>query len=216
MSSIAISSREIVKTFQEQIGVKADGLVGKNTYKAGQLFLELTPDQAANFFGQCYVETGGFRSFEENLNYTSADRLRQVFPKYFKTRDPKEYTNNPEKLANLVYGGRLGNNQEGDGWNFRGRGAIQLTGRSNYASFGKHLQEIGLIANYTEILEMPEKVLDFSFLVAYWYFGKRVGWSLANTVNSQSVAEITRKITGSSSRAFSERYSKTLEIRKLL
>lgn len=214
--SFTISSREIVETFQKQIGVKADGLVGKNTYKAGQLFFKLTPDQAANFFGQCYVETGGFRSFEENLNYTSADRLRQVFPKYFKTRDPKDYTNSPKKLANLVYGGRLGNVQEDDGWNFRGRGAIQLTGRSNYTSFGKYLQETGTVANWMEIIEMPEKVLDFSFLVAYWYFSKRVGWTLANVVDSQSVAEITRRITGSSSRAFSERYSKSLQIRKLL
>lgn len=214
--SSTISSKEIVKIFQKQIGVKADGLVGKNTYKAGQLFYELTPEQAANFFGQCYVETGGFRSFEENLNYTSADRIRQVFPKYFKTRDPREYTNSPEKLANLVYGGRLGNVQVGDGWNFRGRGAIQLTGRSNYVSFGKYLQEVGIVVDCMEIVEMPEKVLDFSFLVAYWYFSKRVGWSLANSVSSQSIAEITRKVTGSSSRAFSERYSKTLEIRKLL
>ena len=95
-----------------------------------------TPLRLAHFLAQTCHESGGFRLIEENLNYR-AESLTKVFPKYFKTRDPSEYARNPEKIANVVYASRMGNGptESGDGYSFRGRGLIQLTGRNNYTSF---------------------------------------------------------------------------------
>lgn len=100
-----------------------------------------TPKRIAMFFAQCAHESGGFKYKAENLNY-SADALLRVFPRYFKDRDPNEYARNPEKIANVVYNdanrsekGKLGNTEPGDGWKFRGRGYIQLTGKNNYQKF---------------------------------------------------------------------------------
>lgn len=93
-----------------------------------------TPKRLASFLAQCGHETMGFTRFEENLNY-SVDAIKRVFPKYFRTVDPASYARNPEKLANRVYASRMGNGDEdsGDGWKYRGRGLIHITGRANYA-----------------------------------------------------------------------------------
>lgn len=93
-----------------------------------------TPKRLASFLAQCGHETMGFTRFEENLNY-SVDAIKRVFPKYFRTVDPADYARNPEKLANRVYASRMGNGDEdsGDGWRYRGRGLIHITGRANYA-----------------------------------------------------------------------------------
>ncbi len=105
-----------------------------------------TPDRIAGFFAQCGHESGDFKVKVENLNY-SADRLKAVFPKYFKTRDPNAYARKPELIASLVYGNRMGNGDESskEGYKFRGRGFIQLTGKTNYTAFadsiGKSIDE---------------------------------------------------------------------------
>src|SRR5690606_28357388 len=91
----------------------------------------------AHFLAQVVHESGAFRHVEERLNY-STDRLLQVFPKYFPNRSVAQaYAGNPQKIASRVYGARMGNGAEasGDGYRYRGRGLMQLTGRSNYASF---------------------------------------------------------------------------------
>ena len=95
-----------------------------------------TIDRLAHFLAQCHHESGSFRLVTENLNY-SEKALLKTFPKYFKDRDPKAYSKAPQTLANYVYANRLGNGSEasGDGWRFRGRGYIQLTGKSNYKAF---------------------------------------------------------------------------------
>ena len=104
-----------------------------------------TPERVAGFVAQCAHESNNFRSLEENLNY-SEQALNSVFGRYFGEgkRNAAEYARNPEKIANYVYQdefrsarGALGNTQPGDGWRFRGRGLKQLTGRNNYAAFGK-------------------------------------------------------------------------------
>ena len=99
-----------------------------------------TVDRAAGFLAQCAHESLNFRVLEENLNY-SAKALDAVFGKYFARggRDANEYARQPEKIANVTYANRIGNGdtESGDGWRFRGRGVIQLTGRANYADFGK-------------------------------------------------------------------------------
>ena len=97
-----------------------------------------TIERVAAFLAQCGHESVDFTVLQENLNY-SADGLNKIFPKYFKNagRDANAYARQPERIANVVYGGRMGNGPEasGDGWRFRGRGAIQLTGRDNYTKF---------------------------------------------------------------------------------
>jgi putative chitinase len=105
-----------------------------------------TSERVVGFVAQCAHESNNFRTLEENLNY-SAQALNRVFARYFGApprRNAAEYARNPEKIANYVYmdqfrsrAGALGNTQPGDGWRFRGRGIKQLTGRNNYAAFGK-------------------------------------------------------------------------------
>jgi putative chitinase len=98
-------------------------------------------NQKAMFIGQCSHECGNFRILEENLNYRAAT-LMKLWPKRFPTLEKaNEYGGNPKKIANMVYSSRMGNRDEnsGDGYRFRGRGCIQLTGHSNYFHAGKAL-----------------------------------------------------------------------------
>lgn len=101
------------------------------------------PLRLSHFLAQCGHESGHFKFVRENLNY-SADGLRKIFPKYFKTTElAAKYARQPEKIANLVYGNRMGNGDEasGDGFKFRGRGYIQLTGKNNYQAFTNFIGE---------------------------------------------------------------------------
>jgi putative chitinase len=101
-----------------------------------------TPQRIAAFVAQCGHESGGWTVFEENLNYSSKGLLG-IFPKYFTASTAESYARKPEKIASKVYGGRMGNGVEstGEGYKFRGRGYIQLTGKSNYTKFGKFIGE---------------------------------------------------------------------------
>lgn len=106
-----------------------------------QRFEILTPRQQAAFIGQCGHECGNFRMLEENLNYR-AETLMKLWPKRFPTLEfAKQFERNPKKIANTVYANRMGNRDEasGDGYRFRGRGCIQLTGSANYFHAGKAL-----------------------------------------------------------------------------
>lgn len=115
-----------------------------------------TPEERASFVSQLAHESSEFTRLTENLNY-SAERLMAVWPSRFRTRDfAAQYARNPERLANYVYANRLGNRGEntGDGWRYRGRGPIQLTGRSNYTGCGK---AIGVdLVNEPDLLLEPE------------------------------------------------------------
>ena len=101
-----------------------------------------TPARIAGFIAQCGHESQNFKTLEENLNY-SAEGLNKIFPKYFVKagRDAQAYHRQPEKIANIVYANRMGNGDtaSGEGWKFRGRGVIQLTGKDNYSRFAKHI-----------------------------------------------------------------------------
>src|SRR5574344_29719 len=140
----------MLKAFQNKHGLVADGIFGKNTArKIAEVYKIKNP---AQFFGQVADESGGFTLSTESLNY-SAKRLLQVFPKYFNLTNVNRYANKAQDIANRVYGGRMGNVNANDGWYFRGRGAIQLTGRNNYKAFEKWL---GLKNN--EIMLNPDLV----------------------------------------------------------
>lgn len=97
-----------------------------------------TPQRLAEFVAQCANETGGFRRFEENLNY-SAEGLCNTWPSHFTPAQAQRCARNPVEIAKLAYGGRMGNAPapSTDGWDYRGRGMLQLTGRDNYELFGK-------------------------------------------------------------------------------
>jgi putative chitinase len=141
-----------LKALQTKIGVTADGLFGPGTMKKAMEFYKFTPVRAAHFFAQTAHETGGFKLFTENLNY-SADGLQKIFGKYFPGTLEESYAKNPQKIANRVYASRMGNGDEasGDGWKFRGRGALQLTGKDNYTAFAQYLQN-------PEIMTTPDLV----------------------------------------------------------
>jgi putative chitinase len=101
-----------------------------------------TPNRVACWLGQTAHESGGYRALRENLNY-SAEGLAKLFKKYFPTVDSaKPYARQPEKIANKIYSSRMGNGDErsGDGWKYRGRGLIQLTGKSNYMWFAASIE----------------------------------------------------------------------------
>lgn len=147
-----------------------------------------TPQRIAMFLAQVGHESGGLSVFSENLNY-SGDRLKQIFPKYFRDVNPAEYAKNPEKIANRVYASRMGNGDEhsGDGYRFRGRGAIQLTGRTNYTTCGEDL-EVDLINN-PDWLEEPEGAIRS----AAWFWDSR---DLNQWADKGDVVTVTKKING--------------------
>lgn len=127
-----------------------------------------TPKRVAAFIGQTAVESNQFRHLEESLYYSSAVHLKKTFPKQFKTTDAADYTRKPEKLANYVYANRLGNGDiaSGDGWKFRGRGLIQLTGRSNYQKF--------MDASGVNVIAKPELLSEprYAALSAAWFWNR--------------------------------------------
>ena len=151
-----------------------------------------TPLRLAHFLAQCGHESGGFKAVRENLNY-SVEGLVKIFPKYFPTvESAKDYSRNPEKIANKVYGGRMGNGDEasGDGFKFRGRGYIQLTGKLNYSAFD------GAVAD--DILKDPDLVATkYPLLSAGWFWGKNNLNALADKgALDGDVTAITKRVNG--------------------
>ena len=146
-----------------------------------------TPKRQAAFIGQCSYESANFTRLQENLNY-SAQRLTQVWPSRFPYIIAAEpYAHNPEKLANFVYAGRMGNLQDGDGYTYRGRGLIQITGREMYAKCGNALG-IDLIDN-PDLLLTPE----YATLSAAWFWNKH---GLNTLADVQEYGTMTRRING--------------------
>jgi len=143
----------------------------------------------ASFIGQCQHESNNFRVLEENLHY-SADGLMRVWPSRFNSRVVAEaYANQPEKIANKVYAGRMGNGTEetGDGWAYHGRGLIQLTGRDNYKNCGDALG-LALITN-PELLAMPKGAC----LSAGWFWNKH---GLNELADAKDFETMTKRING--------------------
>jgi len=151
-----------------------------------------TPLRLAHFLAQCGHESGGFRLTKENLNY-SAKGLMGIFKKYFPTESlANAYARQPTKIANKVYGNRMGNGPEssGEGAKFCGRGYIQLTGKENYTAFGKSINE--------DILSNPDKVAsDYALLSAAWFFSKNGLHKMADEGASDTVVtKITKRVNG--------------------
>jgi len=151
-----------------------------------------TPLRLAHFLAQCGHESGGFRLTQENLNY-SAKGLMGIFKKYFPTQALADaYARKPEKIANKVYGNRMGNGPEtsGEGFKFRGRGYIQLTGKQNYTAFDAAVPD--------DILANPDLVSTKHALASAAWFWKKNGLNLIADTGSSTevVTKITKRVNG--------------------
>ena len=173
-----------LQKYQEILGVKPDGIVGRIT--ANEICRDLDIEDElyfCNFIAQCYHESLGFTASRENLNY-SAIALRKLFNKRFGDGEEFIYANHPEAIANRIYSGRMGNGDEnsGDGWKYRGVGSIQLTGKNNIIDYLK----------YSHRLENtdPDKLLEPRdyFNIGKYFFDKNNLWRLCG----DSIESITR------------------------
>lgn len=179
-------------------GLKLDKLAGQ----VPDLVLNEIPDCAAkfqintslrlaHFLAQCSHESGGFKSTQENLNY-SADGLNNTFPKYFPGNLADSYARQPIKIGSRVYAGRMGNGDEAsqEGYKYRGHGYIQLTGKDNFSAFAKTIND--------DILANPDLVSSkYPLLSAAWFWNSRSLNALAdNGTSDDVVTEITKKVNG--------------------
>ena len=143
----------------------------------------------ASFLAQCGHESADFNTLIENLNYSS-DSLRKVFPKYFPTATSAEpFNRHAEDIANKIYGNRMGNTEEGDGWLYRGRGVIQITGKDNYAECSQFLFGDDLL------VENPDYLLtkDGAIRSACWFWVSR---KLNELADRQENATISKRVNG--------------------
>ena len=150
------------------------------------------PLRLAHFLAQCGHESGGWKATSENLNYSSKG-LMGIFKKYFPTLAlAEQYARKPEAIASRVYGGRMGNGAEAtkEGFKFRGRGYIQLTGKDNYSAFDKFVPE--------EILVNPDLVATkYPLMSAAWFFNKNGLWSICDKGADQgTVTAVTKRVNG--------------------
>jgi putative chitinase len=145
----------------------------------------------AHFLAQCGHESGGFKAVSENLNYGAAG-LQSIFKKYFTAQTAAEYQRKPEKIANIVYANRMGNGNQasGDGYKFRGRGYIQLTGKDNYTSFDKTVED--------DILANPDLVATkYPLSSAAFFFNKNGLWAICDKgADDATVTAVTKRVNG--------------------
>jgi putative chitinase len=179
---------------QQKIGVTADGAFGPGTLKAAAAYYKLNKNRAAHFFAQTAHESGNFKAFSENLNY-GWKGLRGIFGKYFQTDAiAKAYERQPQRIANRAYANRMGNGDEasGEGWLFRGRGSLQLTGKFNYKAFSDYIGRPDVMTN-------PDLVAgELCFESALWFFDKNKLWSICDKgINEAAIRELSSRINGS-------------------
>jgi len=183
---------DFIELWQFEHDLVPDGDIGKKTLlKMKDVFKIPTIEATAHFVGNTFHETGGFARFEENLNY-DAKGLLKTFSKYFKTlAHANECARRPQKIANIVYGGRMGNDNINDGWKFRGRGALQTTGKNNYRRLGEFLG-IDLVSN-------PDSVATtYAFESAIFYFVDNDLWQMCSKVDDISIRKVRKAVNGGS------------------
>ncbi len=170
-----------------------------------------TPLRLAHFLAQCGHESGGFKFKSENLNY-SAEILRKVFPKYFPDIVvAKQYERKPEAIASRVYGGRMGNGPEAtkEGFKFKGRGYIQLTGKDNYKAFDATVED--------DILANPDLVATkYPLLSAAWFWNSRKLNAIADQGATDDVVTKVTKLVNGGTIGLADRIKHFKEYHKLL
>jgi putative chitinase len=165
-----------------------------------------TISRMSHFLAQCAHESGDWKVFEENLNYSKAGLLK-IFKKYFNETTATQYARKPQAIANRVYANRMSNGDEasGDGWKFRGRGFIQLTGRANYSAFNSYVDE--------NILESPELVAGkYALESAAWFW---VTNRLNELSDTGTVQQVTQRVNGGQ-HGITDRVEKHAKYRALL
>ena len=179
----------MIKDLQKYLGTTVDGVIGKKTIElVADKFNLANNAQAAHFMAQCHHESMGFTRTVENLNYR-AEALAKIYPKYIKPYEARFYAQQPEKIANKIYANRMGNGDEstGDGWRYRGRGYIQITGKNNYYQYFKN---IGLSIISPDLLLLPPHALAS----ADWFFYKNDIYSLCKNTTAISVLDVSRAV----------------------
>jgi putative chitinase len=188
-----------IAEFQKKNGLNDDGVLGKVTIaKMRSIFCIKSEAQMAHFLANIHHETGGFKADTENLNYSAA-ALANTWPNRYKdtaTGKPNalagQLDNQPQKIANNVYADRMGNGSEtsGDGWKYRGRGSLQLTGKNNYILFSRFIKD-------PEIMLDPDIVAKKYFWEsALFYFTTNKLWSKMKGTSSTDVKAIRKAING--------------------
>jgi len=198
LKKMGILLAEDIKNVASDVTFKLDNLKG---YIPDNVISQI-PETAKNFgitnvlrlshfLSQCAHESGGFKSVSENLNY-SAEGLKKTFGKYFPGNLNESYAKNPEKIASRVYGGRMGNGDEStkEGWKYRGRGYIQLTGKSNYEAFDKIVED--------DIVNNPDLVATkYPMMSAAFFFDKNKLWSICDKGSDDAtVTSVTKRVNG--------------------
>jgi len=172
---------------QEQLGIK-DELMVQAINQVLEKYQINTPLRIQHFLAQIYTESGALTVFKENLNYGNTG-LRRVFGKYFTELQALHYQRKPEMIANRVYANRLGNGNEasGDGWKYRGRGAIQITGKANYQSLANDTG-IDCINNPDLLVYLP-----YAIISAGWFWDKA---KLNAIADKDDVVAVSKKVNG--------------------
>jgi putative chitinase len=196
------STSEPVKTLQALVGVKNDGVIGRNTLRAFASYFNMSNESCAHFFGQSHHETGGFRMWEENLNYSVEVLIKSFGRHRISIEDANKFGRkagqpaNQQALANILYGGEwgrrnLGNTQPTDGFDFKGRGAKHLTGRANYQRFANAINDPSIMTN-------PSQVADkYAFQSALFFYDNKNLWDIANRgVDDDVITLMTRRVNG--------------------
>lgn len=191
-----------LQEFQKKIGATPDGAFGKETLKKAKEFYKLSNEQTANLFGQVSHESGCFTTVYENLNY-KVDTMLRVFKSDFDTNKDRVISDSerkkaesvygqPIKVANFVYANQNGNGNEasGDGFAFRGRGFLQLTGRGNFKQFSDFMKD-------PEIMKNPDLVATkYAMESAIFFFTTRKLWDDALKIDDASIKKISITING--------------------
>lgn len=177
----------IIQDFQKANNLEPDGKIGRLTFGAFGMAYNLTPIQTAHFLGQCGHESAGFKLMVENLNY-SAERLLAVFGKYYDVQLALKHERKPSVIANHVYGGRMGNERPNDGWAYRGRGPLGLTGRNNYQAFADAM-------DLPAIVDSPDLVASkYALSSALWFFRKNNIFSLCTDLGDATILKVSRAV----------------------
>ena len=182
-----------MKALQAKVGAVADGSFGPNTAKSIAAHYDLSRNRAAHLLGQSHHESGGFKRTREGLYYSTPERLMAVWPSRFKTvEDAMPYTKDPQKLANKVYNGRMGNAEDSnDGWLYAGKGFLQCTGKSNVRAFASDMRLPDVMQN-PMLLEK-----EYAFESALWFFRANNLFKLCDQgVDSDTIKAITKRVNG--------------------
>ena len=169
------------------------------------------PFRLSHFLAQCAHESGNFKHIRENLNY-SAEGLVKVFPKYFSKETALWYARKPEAIANVVYGGRMGNGDKnsGDGWRYRGKGFLQLTGKTNYKAFSDHIGDANIM------IDSDLVATKYPLTSAAWFFETKKLWKICDEgLHAEVVKKVTLRVNGAYN-GLSDRLSKTAVLSNLI